>query len=493
MKRADSLDTMRGLTIGMMVLCGSIVTTVLPDWMAHCQVPPGRGFDPSIYGITWVDLVFPFFLFAMGAAMPFSVGSRLERGASGFRVLRDAVWRGLKLAFFAIFIQNCYPWIVSGYLHKPADPQIWCFTMGAFVVLFLLFMRLPSGVPVLIRRLLPVVGFIAACCMMGWLESHVTLSDEFMSKDPSPVAIFAQHVNNVLYKSNIIILVLANMAAFGTVIYILTMNHPMARIAILPFLMAIILGSQTTGSWQQAVFNWTPCGWLYQFNFLKYLFVIIPGTIAGEYLRNWIRQSEDVSHQHVKSRDNGGVSTATVALLSLAVIAVNVTLLFGRHLVANLFVTAGIIVMINWGARRVGAGLQVIPMLVKAGAYLLMLGLFFEAFEGGIRKDHATFSYYFVTSGLAFYCLTLLFIVCDVYRWRAAMSPLTLAGRNPMIAYVATSMFFGPIFFLLGWYDKLYQFGESSWGASMVFGFMVTALALGLAASFSRFRLYWRT
>lgn len=493
MKRADSLDTLRGLTIGMMILCGSIITTVLPDWMAHCQVPPGKGFDPSIYGITWVDLVFPFFLFAMGAAMPFSVGSRMERGASGFRLLRDGIWRGLKLAFFAIFIQNCYPWIVSGYLGKPSDPQIWLFTICAFIVLFLLFMRLPSGVPVWIRRVLPIAGFVAACGMMGWLESHVTLSDDFLASEPSKWSIFIKHVNNVLYKSNIIILVLANMAAFGTVIYILTMKNMLARIAILPFLMAINLGSTTDGSWQQAVFNWTPCGWLYQFNFLKYLFIIIPGTIAGEYVRNWIRQSDDQSYRHAKQRDNGGVSTATVAILSLAIIVVNVILLFGRHLVANLFVSAAIIVMINWGARRVGAGLQVIPQLVKAGAYLLMLGLFFEAFEGGIRKDHSTYSYYFVTSGLACYCLTLLFIVCDVYHWRKAMSPLTLAGRNPMIAYVAMSMFFAPVCNILGIYEPFYEWGATSWWTSMLFGIVFTSLALGLAALFSRFRLYWRT
>ncbi|MDE6801937.1 MAG: DUF5009 domain-containing protein [Muribaculaceae bacterium] len=493
MKRADSLDTMRGLTIGMMVLCGSIITSVLPDWMAHCQVPPGRGFDPSIYGITWVDLVFPFFLFAMGAAMPFSVGSRMERGASGFRVLRDAIWRGLKLAYFAIFIQNCYPWIVKNYLDRPADPGIWAFTICAFIVLFLLFMRLPAGAPKWIRRLMPVAGLLISCGMMGWLESHVTLSADYLATDPSVFGIFIKHVNNVLYKSNIIILVLGNMAAFGTVIYILTMNKPMARIAILPFIMAINLGSATADSWQQAVFNWTPCGWLYRFDFLKYLFIIIPGTIAGEYLRNWIRQSEDEAHRQIKGSSNDGVSTATVAFLSLAVIAVNVILLFGRHLVANLFVTAAIIVLINGGARRVGANLRVIPSLVNAGAYLLMLGLFFEAFEGGIRKDHATYSYYFVTSGLAFYCLTLLFIICDVYGWRKLMSPLTLAGRNPMIAYVATSMFFGPIFMILGIYDPLVEWGCTSWVTSMLFGLMFTALALGLAAIFSRLRLYWRT
>lgn len=495
MKRADSLDALRGLTIGMMVFCGTIVTDALPDWMAHCQVPPSNGhqFDPSIYGITWVDLVFPFFLFAMGAAMPFSIGSRIERGNHTIGLIGDSLWRGIKLAFFAIFIQNCYPWIVSGYLGHQADIKIWIFTICAFIVLFMLFLRLPASVPALVRLILPVAGFLIACVMMGWLESHHNLPAEFMQKNPTDVAIFIKHINNVLHQSNIIILVLANMAAFGTIIYILTMNRPLVRIAILPFLMAIILGSTTEGSWQQDVFNWTPCSWLYRFDFLKYLFIIIPGTIAGEYLRNWIRKSDDSPYRKSVPSDSGGVSTATVALLSLGVIVLNVILLFGRHLTANLYATAAIIVLINWGARRVGSGLQIIPSLVKAGAYLLMLGLFFEAFEGGIRKDHATFSYYFVTSGLAFYCLTMLFIICDVYKWRIIGQPLAMAGRNPMIAYVATSMFFGPILMIIGVYDPFMKFCSENLYQALLPGFLFTTLALGIAALFSHFRLYWRT
>lgn len=493
MKRADSLDTLRGLTIGMMVLCGSIITTVLPDWMAHCQVPPGKGFDPSIYGITWVDLVFPFFLFSMGAAMPFSVGSRLERGASSLRLLGDGVWRGLKLAYFAIFIQNCYPWIVSGYLGRPADPGIWLFTIAAFLVLFMLFMRWPSSVPHRLRFLLPYLGIGISVGMMWWLESHHSLAESFMATDPGRWSIFTKHVNHVLYQSNIIILVLANMAAFGTVIYVLTLGRPLARIAILPFLMAINLGSATDGSWQQDVFNWSPCGWLYRFDFLKYLFIIIPGTIAGEYLRDWIRSGSGREKHIAASGSKGGASIAIVASLALTIIVVNVTLLFGRHLTANLFITAALLVMMHWASRRVGSDMSVIRSLVKAGAYLLMLGLFFEAFEGGIRKDHATYSYYFVTSGLACYCLTMLVVICDVYHWRWLTSPFTLAGRNPMIAYVAPSMLIGPVFSLLAIREPLIEFCSRNWGGAMLHGIIFTAIAIGIASFFSVKKLYWRT
>ena len=78
-QRNQSLDTLRGFAILTMVLSGSIAFgDVLPAWMYHAQVPPpDHKFVPTLAGITWVDLVFPFFLFALGNAMAFVI-PRLE-------------------------------------------------------------------------------------------------------------------------------------------------------------------------------------------------------------------------------------------------------------------------------------------------------------------------------------------------------------------------------------------------------------------------------
>lgn len=80
-ERSYALDAFRGYAILTMVLSGCVVFGILPAWMYHAQTPPPSNlFNPDIPGITWVDLVFPFFLFAMGAAFPFSINKRLERG-----------------------------------------------------------------------------------------------------------------------------------------------------------------------------------------------------------------------------------------------------------------------------------------------------------------------------------------------------------------------------------------------------------------------------
>ncbi len=76
-KRAFALDALRGYAIVTMILSATIAGGILPGWMYHMQSPPPtHKYIIELAGITWVDLVFPFFLFAMGAAFPFSVRKR---------------------------------------------------------------------------------------------------------------------------------------------------------------------------------------------------------------------------------------------------------------------------------------------------------------------------------------------------------------------------------------------------------------------------------
>ena len=86
---------------------------------------PDHIFNPSLPGITWVDLVFPFFLFAMGAAFPFSIGKRAEKGDSKLKLIYEAVKRGVQLTFFAIFIQHFYPYVLSS--PQTSEPGCWLF------------------------------------------------------------------------------------------------------------------------------------------------------------------------------------------------------------------------------------------------------------------------------------------------------------------------------------------------------------------------------
>lgn len=108
-KRAYAVDLLRGLAIVGMVLSGQILWHAeLSAWLFHAQVPPPSfRFDPSVPGITWVDLVFPFFLFSMGAAFPLALRKRLEqRGESVALILTVVVRRWALLALFAVALAN---------------------------------------------------------------------------------------------------------------------------------------------------------------------------------------------------------------------------------------------------------------------------------------------------------------------------------------------------------------------------------------------------
>ena len=106
-QRLESLDALRGVAILTMVLSGSIAFGgVLPGWMYHAQVPPpAHAFDPLRPGITWVDLVFPFFLFSMGAAFP-----QVIRQPATRQTFPNLFWAAFRrfglLLFFALFTQH---------------------------------------------------------------------------------------------------------------------------------------------------------------------------------------------------------------------------------------------------------------------------------------------------------------------------------------------------------------------------------------------------
>jgi predicted acyltransferase len=97
-RRLLSVDALRGLTVAAMVLVNNPGT-----WSA--VYPP---LDHAEWnGWTPTDMVFPFFLFIVGVAIPLAVGPRLEQGAAGLvrRVLRRSA-----LIFALGLLLHALPW-----------------------------------------------------------------------------------------------------------------------------------------------------------------------------------------------------------------------------------------------------------------------------------------------------------------------------------------------------------------------------------------------
>ena len=160
-QRALALDALRGLAILAMLLSGQMPFNehALPSWMYHAQEPPPTfQFQANLPGISWVDMVFPFFLFAMGAAFPLALSRRMEKKTPIWKLFLLVAERGFLLGFFALFVQLIRPYTVS---HHPTTAT-WFLALGGFLILFPVLTRLPEKWPAALKLSLRIVGWLAA-------------------------------------------------------------------------------------------------------------------------------------------------------------------------------------------------------------------------------------------------------------------------------------------------------------------------------------------
>jgi predicted acyltransferase len=207
--RNESLDALRGIAILGMVLSGSIAySDMMPGWMFHAQVPPPSfKFDPAIAGITWVDLVFPFFLFAMGAAMPLALNKYIQQNSGPVPVIKLAFRRFILLTFFALFSHQMKAWVLA---ENPGIAEH-LMSMASFGLLFAVFYESKNAKSIQLGIM--ITALISGTIMMVlWHQNYKGFD---------------------LYKSDIIIMLLGNMALFGTLIYYFTHDKPLLRLGIL--------------------------------------------------------------------------------------------------------------------------------------------------------------------------------------------------------------------------------------------------------------------
>ena len=464
-KRANTVDLLRGLAIVGMVLSGQILWHAeLPAWLFHAQVPPPSfRFDPSVPGITWVDLVFPFFLFSMGAAFPLALRRRLEqRGESVALILTVVARRWALLALFAVALANLRSG-VTGTLPGWGSSLLQLAGWGCFCALFMRFSRLSDRQNRMVC-LAGVAGIAALLAAARWIWG-LPVSAE---------------------RSDVIILILANMALFGSLVWLYTRNNLLARLGVLALLAALRLGCGVEGSWNEALWDWSPAPWLFRFDYLKYLCIIIPGTIAGDRIYEWMTQSGEDAPGASRRRE------VWILVLLVTLICLNMWGLFARQLVVNLAAGVLICLLLRRLLRGDGSATgRLHRSLFGWGFCWLMLGLALEAFEGGIKKDYATFSYFFVTSGLASFVLIAAGIA--MRRLNVRFSALVKCGQNPMVAYTAAGFLIMPLLTLLHLAPYLQTFAELCPWMGVARGVLVTAAVMAVTVFFTNRRLFWRT
>ena len=470
--RNESLDALRGLAILAMVLSGSMAYgDCLPAWMYHAQVPPPtHQFNASLPGITWVDLVFPFFLFSMGAAIPLSLQKHVAAKHGLLTVAGLAFKRYMLLAFFALFTEHMKAWVMS----PTPSTSHHLLSLLAFVLLFFQLYENKNVAGHKVFTIVKILAFVIAVLLLYYLPLNNGEGFSF-------------------YKSDIIIMVLANMAFFGTIIYWLTKANPLLRLGLLPFIMAIFLAAkEPVEGWSKALFNFNHIGdfkldWLYQFYFLKYLFIVLPATCTGE----WILQSMQVQKKNAQQAITEKLgSEKVIAILSLFIVISNLYGLFTRMLLVNVIISICLCSIMYWLLQNQSS--KLLRQLLQAGIYTLLLGLCFEAYEGGIKKDHSTYSYYFVTIGLSFFMLIFFTVFAHQKYLSGLIQYLSINGKNPMVAYVAGSLLLLPLLSLTHtkiYWDSLHQ---NAW-MGFLKGILFTSIVSLITVFFVKKKWFWKT
>lgn len=477
MNRAGAIDVLRCLAIAGMVLSGQIVFHAdLPAWLFHGQTPPPDfAFDPSVAGITWVDLVFPFFLFSMGAAFPLALRRRMERGAGVVELGLGLLKRWFLLALFAVALANTRMATVAQI--TASDTLRGLILVGTWGLFFCMLARVP-GMNARRNDILNWLGVAAVIVLMVFYRHGLGLE-----------AVSVQ-------RSDVIILVLSTMALFGGAVWWASRDNILLRLGILAGVVALRLAAGAEGSWVGTLWNWSPAPWLFRFDYLKYLCIVIPGTIAGDAIYRWMKGAKSEADAGVQpsrpSRPSRSRAVAWATVLAVAMFVLVMWALFARQMVVG---TLGAVLL---GGAALGllrrdrseTGRMHLTIFAWGFAWLL-LGLVLEACEGGIKKDPATYSYFFTTAGLASTATVVISMLISCFGVK--MGFLARCGRNPMIAYTASGYATVPLLMVVQAAPLLEALGGAGawWGVAR--GVVVTALMMIFTVAFTRKQIYWRT
>ncbi|MDZ7342810.1 MAG: DUF5009 domain-containing protein, partial [candidate division KSB1 bacterium] len=382
------------------------------------------------------------------------------------KIIISILERGFLLAFFAIFLRHVRPHV----LNPHPDVRSWVIAIVGFLVMFAVFTRLPATWLNWQRLTIHGLGWLAAVGLLAILRYP---NDQAFS----------------LTRSDIIIVVLANMAVFGSLVWLCTRNRLLMRLSLLGLLLGFRLANPEPG-WVHWLWNFSPAPWIYKLYYLQYLFIVIPGTIVGDLLLTWMKQtdSESGATANWSAHRLIGISTLMIGFLVICLVGLQARWLWQTALAGFLFGGIGWWLLSNPSSHAE----SLLHSIFKWGIYWFILGLVFEAFEGGIKKDHPTLSYYFITTGLSIFLLMALTIVIDVFKKKRWLQILIDNGQNPMIAYVGFANFIWPILALTGLEKLILSMTSTPW-LGFLRALIYTFLLALVVSFFTRKKIFWRT
>ena len=460
-RRAFSLDALRGFFLLTMTLGFTAgVAEYYPLWMFHRQQPWGAEAPLDVAGISWRDLAYASFLFTMAAALPLTTSRKMEKGALEIQILLAAVKRWALLSFYALLIGHSNTYFL-GYTQTARVLSI-----VGFILMAMVFTRRRSDWDEKKYDIVNRAGWVLAIAFLALTPLTYGKSFSFARNDD-------------------VIVGLAFASLIGIVLWYFTRENLQARLAALGVAMALYLGAKGDG-WISQWWGDAKLPWLFSPQRLVLLAVVVPGTIMGDIILRWMRAPEESGSTRGWSRFRlGGLTLLTLAFTPLVTVGMYnrwvglTTLLCGAMLAGGAFLIHAPVTATERMMRS---------MFIWAGIWL-MLGLFLDPFENGIRKLPDTLSYFFTITGTTSMLLIALTGIVDGLRHRKWVSVLVDLGHNPLMLYVMYTILINSALELI---PPLRGVLRGSFGEAMVRSLLSVGLVILIVRAMSRKRIYWR-
>ena len=152
--RLASIDIFRGLTMVVMIFVNELASVHgLPWWTYHAHAQDDA--------MTYVDMVYPFFLFAVGLSMPLAIRARLKKNASIAALWLHVVLRSAGLIVLGLILANAER---GDPVRMGLNPNLWAL-LGLLGGALYLSVYSGSKPGVTVHRVLRVIGLVLVIAM----------------------------------------------------------------------------------------------------------------------------------------------------------------------------------------------------------------------------------------------------------------------------------------------------------------------------------------
>ena len=471
-QRLLSLDMLRGLSIFGMVFSAIIPSGVLPPWMYHIQnPPPTHNLDMAQAGITWVDMVFPIFIFCMGVAIPLSGRAKIAAGKSAKEYFKELFTRFFMLWGFAYLCVLLNMSSCGG-----AIAQL--LTLEGFCALFPLYLQSSKGRT--IKWPLRAAG-ILLCLLLIFIGERL------------------YGFNISLGRRSIIIFLMAFLYLFGGAIWYLTRERLNLRALIFALLLLFTLVTQYLELPATTYAN-PNIRWWFNMEEFYFLLLLLPATYVGDLLGGSKEPAETAAQA------KGGKGALRVLLegaLSLIILLFCTWTLFFLYKIyrpgfnaalsreslisLNLLINCALLPLMGIGTARLWPRFKGVFAIA---ARFLLWGLLMDPLDNGIKKVPCTISYCFVSFGISALLLIALNFVAQI-KANPLQRIFAGAGTNPLMSYVAYYILLLPILKLTGIMTWLQEITASPL-AGVARAALLVLISMWIVSLFSRKRIFWR-